>query len=85
MPCPGPPSNAHQRPVGPHHWEDGRQETREAEGADQTCDGAQANDLSFSSAISADGRFVAFTSFASNLLPGDTNGGGDVFVRVPVD
>jgi Tol biopolymer transport system component len=31
--------------------------------------------------ISADGRFVAFTSFASNLVPGDTNDSTDVFVR----
>src|SRR5215216_1282532 len=28
-------------------------------------------------AISADGRFVAFWSFASNLVPGDTNGAPD--------
>ena len=26
------------------------------------------------SSISADGRYVAFKSFASNLVPGDTNG-----------
>jgi Tol biopolymer transport system component len=32
-------------------------------------------------ALSADGRFVAFQSFASNLVPGDTNGATDVFVR----
>jgi Tol biopolymer transport system component len=32
-------------------------------------------------AISGDGRFVAFTSFASNLVTGDTNGFGDVFVH----
>jgi Tol biopolymer transport system component len=31
--------------------------------------------------ISADGRFVAFESFASNLVAGDTNGNPDVFVR----
>jgi Tol biopolymer transport system component len=31
--------------------------------------------------ISADGRFVAFESAATNLVPGDTNGFGDVFVR----
>jgi archaellum component FlaF (FlaF/FlaG flagellin family) len=31
--------------------------------------------------ISADGRFVAFESFASNLVPGDTNGTYDVFVH----
>ncbi|GAA3378104.1 PD40 domain-containing protein [Streptomyces sannanensis] len=32
-------------------------------------------------ALSADGRFVAFTSKAANLVPGDTNGVMDVFVR----
>jgi Tol biopolymer transport system component len=32
-------------------------------------------------AISADGRFVAFQSYASNLVLGDTNNVGDVFVR----
>lgn len=45
-------------------------------------DGAEAN--SYSSAfpsISSDGRLVAFESVASNLVPGDTNGRGDVFVR----
>jgi hypothetical protein len=31
-------------------------------------------------AISADGRFVVFTSFSSSLVPGDTNGSLDVFV-----
>jgi Tol biopolymer transport system component len=45
--------------------------------------GAQGNLQSFSgaAAISADGRYVAFESFASNLVPGDTNGREDVFVR----
>ncbi|PYO01130.1 MAG: hypothetical protein DMD89_06350 [Candidatus Rokuibacteriota bacterium] len=32
-------------------------------------------------AISANGRFVAFESVASNLVPGDTNGANDVFVH----
>jgi Tol biopolymer transport system component len=32
-------------------------------------------------AMSADGRYVAFTSFATNLVPGDTNGAHDVFVK----
>src|SRR5262249_20879225 len=32
-------------------------------------------------AISANGRFVAFTSEASNLVPGDTNQHEDVFVH----
>lgn len=31
--------------------------------------------------ISADGRFIAFESIASNLVPGDTNGSPDIFVR----
>jgi Tol biopolymer transport system component len=31
--------------------------------------------------ISADGRFVAFVSTATNLVPGDSNGVADVFVR----
>ena len=35
----------------------------------------------FCPGISGDGRFVAFASFASNLVPGDTNGSIDVFVR----
>jgi len=45
--------------------------------------GGQGNDLSGGpfNAISADGRFVAFFSVASNLVPGDTNETGDVFVR----
>ncbi len=33
------------------------------------------------SVLSGDGRFVAFTSRASNLVPGDTNGADDVFLR----
>src|SRR5215208_7351193 len=32
-------------------------------------------------AISANGRYVAFWSFASNLVPDDTNGTSDVFVQ----
>ena len=43
--------------------------------------GAQANCDSFAPAISADGRYVAFASGASNLVAGDTNGTQDVFVR----
>jgi uncharacterized repeat protein (TIGR01451 family) len=31
--------------------------------------------------MTPDGRFVVFASVASNLVPGDTNGVGDVFVR----
>jgi Tol biopolymer transport system component len=43
--------------------------------------GGQADDGSGIPAISADGRFVAFVSFATNLVAGDTNGARDVFVR----
>jgi Tol biopolymer transport system component len=43
--------------------------------------GAQGNGWSDSPALSADGRFVVFASDASNLVPGDTNGQRDVFVR----
>src|SRR4028119_1251733 len=43
--------------------------------------GNQGNAPSFGPSISADGRFVAFTSIASNLVPGDTNNNRDVFVR----
>lgn len=42
--------------------------------------GQEANDLSGTPAISADGRYVAFESWASNLVPGDANGACDVFV-----
>jgi len=43
--------------------------------------GEEANSSSYRPAISADGRFVAFWSFASNLVPGDTNARPDVFLR----
>ena len=42
--------------------------------------GNQSNGGSFDGSISADGRFVAFRSLASNLVPGDTNGRQDLFV-----
>jgi Tol biopolymer transport system component len=43
--------------------------------------GGEANGLSAQPSISADGRYVAFCSWASNLVPGDTNGVADVFVH----
>jgi len=43
--------------------------------------GTQGNNMSLRSGLSADGRFVAFESDSSNLVPGDTNGWADVFVR----
>jgi hypothetical protein len=42
--------------------------------------GNQGNNESFSSTISASGRYVVFNSNASNLVAGDTNGTGDIFV-----
>ena len=43
--------------------------------------GTQANKDSSRPAISADGRFVAFVSTASNLVDGDTNGIRDTFIH----
>lgn len=43
--------------------------------------GVQANGISKAPSMSADGRYVAFKSEASNLVPGDNNGRLDVFVR----
>ncbi len=43
--------------------------------------GGQANGPSDVPSISADGRFVAFESHASNLVAGDTNGFTDIFLR----
>lgn len=43
--------------------------------------GVQANFDSARPSLSADGRFVAFESAASNLAPGDARGGADVFVH----
>jgi hypothetical protein len=43
--------------------------------------GREANDNSYTGAISPDGRFVTFSSPATNLVPDDTNDERDVFVR----
>jgi Tol biopolymer transport system component len=47
----------------------------------RTSAGVIGNDESFNPSISANGRFVAFDSVARNLVPGDTNGYSDIFVR----
>lgn len=44
-------------------------------------DGTQANGFSESPSVSADGQRLAFYSSATNLVPGDTNGAGDIFVH----
>jgi Tol biopolymer transport system component len=43
-------------------------------------DGTEATGQSFNPVISANGRFVSFDSWASDLVAGDTNGAPDVFV-----
>ena len=48
-----------------------------------SADGTQGNSFSDDPLISADGRYIAFSSEATNLVPGDTNGGSDVFVKNP--
>src|SRR5437762_5568898 len=55
--------------------------TRTTERVSVASDGTQGNNWSEYPSISADGRFVAFSSYATNLVPGDTNGQQDVFVR----
>jgi Tol biopolymer transport system component len=47
----------------------------------QTAGGVSANGFSTSPALSADGTLVAFESRADDLVPGDTNGQADIFVR----
>lgn len=46
-----------------------------------TVNGAQVQGYSGLPDLSSDGRFVTFTSYAANLLPGDTNGMSDIFVK----
>lgn len=43
--------------------------------------GAEANDASHSPSLSVDGRYLAFVSAATNLVPGDANGFPDVFLK----
>lgn len=50
----------------------------------RTAGGSESNGLSFSAAISDDGRFVVFSSDATNLVANETNGVSDVFVRGPL-
>jgi Tol biopolymer transport system component len=47
--------------------------------------GEEANYSSGSSSVSGDGRRVAFLSWASNLVPGDSNGEGDIFLHDRLD
>jgi Tol biopolymer transport system component len=45
--------------------------------------GVEGNGYSWTPCISGDGRYAAFTSFASNLVSGDNNGHTDIFVHDP--
>jgi Tol biopolymer transport system component len=47
----------------------------------RTSGGGEANDASIEPSLSLDGRYVAFRSYASDLVAGDSNGATDVFVR----
>jgi len=44
-------------------------------------DGHEGNGISDNATITPDGRYVAFWSSATNLVPGDTNGVSDVFLH----
>jgi Tol biopolymer transport system component len=44
-------------------------------------DGTPGNNISTDPVISGNGRYVAFNSFSTNLVPNDTNGDYDVFLR----
>lgn len=57
------------------------QRTRELELASVGPGGVQANGISEAPAFSTDGSIVAFFSNAANLVPGDSNGEVDIFVR----
>lgn len=54
--------------------------TKLTELASATTAGEAGNSQSGPAIISADGRYVAFSSFASNLAPGDNNFRSDVFI-----
>ena len=43
--------------------------------------GVETNDSCYEYNLSGDGRYVVFISDADNLVPGDTNGSSDVFLR----
>jgi len=70
----------HLVPSSPTHFLDGGP-TPFTERVSMDSSGVQGNHHSYVPSISADGRFVAFKSRATNLVPGDTNGYQDVFVR----
>ena len=56
-------------------------QTGQTERVSEDSAGSQANASSYSPAISSDGRFVAFESFATNLVLGDANATYDIFLH----
>lgn len=56
-------------------------ETRETEQVSVTSNETIGNEISYFSSVSGDGRYVAFDSTATNLVPEDTNAVSDVFIR----
>ena len=59
---------------------EGPEQPRELLLVSRTPDGGPGNGHSYSPAVSADGRFVAFVSEAGNLAPRDRNDEADIFV-----
>ncbi|MCL4261997.1 MAG: PD40 domain-containing protein [Anaerolineae bacterium] len=57
------------------------QQTGQTNRVSVASDGTEGNDRSYRPSISANGRYIAFFSNASNLVSGDTNGVGDIFVH----
>jgi hypothetical protein len=55
--------------------------TRRVELLSVSRSGTPGNGEAAPNAVSADGRYVVFSALAGNLVPGDTNGLSDVFVR----
>ena len=64
-----------------HDRRTGRTSRVSARSDGQQAGGDRTNTGSNAPAISADGRFVAFHSLDTNLVPGDTNHTADIFVR----
>jgi len=56
-------------------------ETGETTRLSQTETGGETNADAEPATLSADGRYLAYTSFATNIVSGDTNGRRDVFVH----
>jgi Tol biopolymer transport system component len=56
-------------------------QTSTTEKVSVTLDGESGNRESYDAAISADGRYVVFESWATNLLANNTNGNKHIFVR----